>query len=132
MEEPSPELAVRIVKGVRAKYENHHGVEITDEAVEAAVNLSVRYVTDRYLPDKAFDIIDEACSKLKISAYAVPPRLVELGNELKSVKRRLDTTPAVSTSCTTNSSEFSPITKINANSLNVSLRQPTYSLSFPK
>ena len=93
VEEPSPELAVRIVKGVRAKYENHHGVEITDEAVEAAVNLSVRYVTDRYLPDKAFDIIDEACSKLKISAYAVPPRLVELGNELKSVKRRLDTTP---------------------------------------
>ena len=94
VEEPSPELAVRIINGVKAKYEQHHGVEITDEAVEAAVNLSVRYVTDRFLPDKAFDIIDEACSKLKISAYAVPPRLVELGNELKSTKRKIDQTPA--------------------------------------
>lgn len=94
VDEPSPELAIKIVKGVKGKYESHHGVIITDEAVEAAVNLSVRYVTDRYLPDKAFDIIDEACSKLKISAYAVPPRLVELGNQLKSVKRKLDTTPA--------------------------------------
>ena len=94
VEEPSKELAVRIINGVKAKYEQHHGVEITDEAVEAAVNLSVRYVTDRFLPDKAFDIIDEACSKLKISAYAVPPRLVELGNELKTTKRKLDQTPA--------------------------------------
>ena len=94
VEEPSKELAVRIINGVKSKYEQHHGVEITDEAVEAAVNLSVRYVTDRFLPDKAFDIIDEACSKLKISAYAVPPRLVELGNELKTTKRKLDQTPA--------------------------------------
>lgn len=94
VEEPTPELAIQIVKGVRAKYEKHHGIEITDEAVEAAVNLSVRYVTDRFLPDKAFDIIDEACSKLKISAYAVPPRLVELGNELKSLKRKMDNTQA--------------------------------------
>ncbi len=94
VEEPSKELAIQIIKGVKGKYEDHHGVVITDEAVEAAVNMSVRYVTDRYLPDKAFDIIDEACSKLKISAYAVPARLVELGNEVKSVKRKLDQTPA--------------------------------------
>ena len=69
VDEPSPELAVKIVKGVKSKYENHHGVQITDEAIETAVQLSVRYITDRFLPDKAFDIIDEACSKLKISAY---------------------------------------------------------------
>lgn len=92
--EPTPELAVQIVKGVKSKYEKHHGVTITDEAIEAAVQLSVRYVTDRFLPDKAFDIIDEACSKLKISAYAVPPRLVELSNELKTLKRKLDITSA--------------------------------------
>ena len=90
VEDPSPELAVKIVKGVKSKYEKHHGVIITDEAIETAVQLSVRYVTDRYLPDKAFDIIDEACSKLKISAYAVPPRLVELSAELKTLKRKLD------------------------------------------
>ena len=90
VEEPSPELAVKILKGVKSKYEKHHGVIITDEAIETAVQLSVRYVTDRYLPDKAFDIIDEACSKLKISAYAVPPRLVELSAELKTLKRKLD------------------------------------------
>ena len=90
VDEPSPELAVQIVKGVKSKYEKHHGVQITDEAIETAVQLSVRYVTDRFLPDKAFDIIDEACSKLKISAYQVPPRLVELAGELKKVKRKLD------------------------------------------
>ena len=90
VDEPTPELAVKIVKGVKGKYEQHHGVKITDEAIEAAVQLSVRYVTDRYLPDKAFDVIDEACSKLKISAYQVPPRLVELSSELKKVKRSLD------------------------------------------
>ncbi len=90
VEEPTPELAVKIVGGVKSKYEKHHGVTITDEAIATAVQLSVRYVTDRFLPDKAFDIIDEACSKLKISAYAVPPRLIELSNELKVLKRRLD------------------------------------------
>ena len=69
VDEPSVELAVQILQGVKGKYEHHHGVSITDEAIEAAVQLSVRYVTDRFLPDKAFDIIDEACSKLKISGY---------------------------------------------------------------
>ena len=69
VEEPSVELAVRILKGVKSKYEQHHGVTISDEAIVAAVQLSVRYVTDRFLPDKAFDVIDEACSKLRISAY---------------------------------------------------------------
>ncbi|MCH5152072.1 MAG: ATP-dependent Clp protease ATP-binding subunit [Clostridiales bacterium] len=90
VDEPSPELAVRIVKGVKSKYESHHGVTITDEAIETAVQLSVRYVTDRFLPDKAFDIIDEACSKLKIATYQVPRDLVELTNALTTVKRKLD------------------------------------------
>lgn len=91
VDEPSAEVAIDILKGVRYKYEKHHGVEITDEAIEEAVNLSVRYVTDRRLPDKAFDIIDESCSKLKISVYAVPPQLVTLAGELKTLKRKMDT-----------------------------------------
>ncbi len=69
VEEPSPELAIQILKGVKSKYEKHHGITISDEAIEAAVQLSVRYVTDRFLPDKAFDIVDEACSKLKLAGY---------------------------------------------------------------
>lgn len=90
VDEPSPELAIQIVKGVKSKYEKHHGVYITDEAIETAVQLAVRYVTDRFLPDKAFDIIDEACSKLKMSTFQTPRRLVELNSELKSAKRKLD------------------------------------------
>ncbi len=69
VDEPSPQLAIEILKGVRSKYEKHHGVTISDEAIEAAVQLSVRYVTDRFLPDKAFDIVDEACSKLKLAEF---------------------------------------------------------------
>ena len=90
VDEPSPELAIEIVKGVKSKYESHHGVKITDEAIVTAVQLSVRYVTDRFLPDKAFDVIDEACSKLKIATFQVPRDLVELTNNLKAVKRKLD------------------------------------------
>ena len=90
VEEPSPELAIQIVKGVKSKYENHHNVIITDEAIKAAVELSVRYVNDRFLPDKAFDIIDESCSKLKISTFAVPKHLIDLAAELTTLKRKLD------------------------------------------
>lgn len=88
VEEPSPEIAVQIVRGVKSKYEKHHGVQITDEAINAAVQLSVRYINDRFLPDKAFDVIDEACSKLKINAFAAPQKLVELTSELNSLKRK--------------------------------------------
>lgn len=88
VEEPSPEIAVQIVRGVKSKYEKHHGVQITDEAINAAVQLSVRYINDRFLPDKAFDVIDEACSKLKINAFATPQKLVELTSELNSLKRK--------------------------------------------
>lgn len=79
VEEPSPELAMEILKGVKSKYEHHHGITISDEAIETAVQLSVRYVTDRYLPDKAFDVIDEACSRVKLADFY---RNVSAGNVL--------------------------------------------------
>lgn len=90
VEEPDQETAIKIVQGVKSKYEHHHGVEITDEAIRTAVQLSVRYITDRFLPDKAFDVIDEACSRLKINTYAVPPALVKLTSELNALKHKRD------------------------------------------
>ena len=77
IEEPDAETAVEMLKGLRPKYESHHKVEITDDAVEAAVNLSQRYISDRMLPDKAVDLIDEAASRLRIDAQARPSHLVE-------------------------------------------------------
>ena len=79
---------VRILRGLRDRYEAHHKLKISDDAIEAAVSLSARYINDRYLPDKAFDIIDEACSKLKMSTFAVPPALVELTNKLGELQRK--------------------------------------------
>jgi len=83
--EPSPEEAVKILTGLRDKYEAHHKVKITDEAIEAAVRLSKRYINDRYLPDKAIDLIDEAASKLRISKCTAPPELKDLEEKLASV-----------------------------------------------
>ena len=77
VEEPDAEIAVEMLKGLRPKYEAHHKVEITDEAIEAAVNLSQRYISDRLLPDKAVDLIDESASRLRIDAQARPSDLVE-------------------------------------------------------
>ena len=76
VEEPDAEIAVEMLKGLRPKYEAHHKVEITDDAVEAAVNLSQRYISDRLLPDKAVDLIDESASRLRIEAQARPSDLV--------------------------------------------------------
>ena len=73
--EPSEEEAIRILEGLRDRYESHHKVKITDEAIDAAVKLSVRYINDRYLPDKAIDLIDEAASKKRIAAHTSPPDL---------------------------------------------------------
>ncbi len=84
--EPSEEDALTILKGLRNKYEAHHGVKITDEALEAAVKLSVRYIGDRYLPDKAIDLIDEAASRVKINTLTPPLDLKELEDEIKKVK----------------------------------------------
>lgn len=74
IEEPSVEETIEILKGLRPRYEEHHGVNITDAALEAAAKLSDRYITDRHLPDKAIDVIDEAASKLHIEIFDLPPR----------------------------------------------------------
>ncbi len=84
--EPTQEDAIAILRGVKGKYEDHHGVEITDEAIVSAVKLSVRYVNDRFLPDKAFDLIDEACSKVKITSFARPESLTAIINKLNQLK----------------------------------------------
>lgn len=83
--EPTPEEAIEILRGLRDKYEAHHKLKISDEALEAAVNLSVRYIGDRFLPDKAIDLIDEAASRLRISNVTPPPELKELEDKLKLV-----------------------------------------------
>ncbi len=88
--EPTVELAIGILRGVKSKYESYHSVTITDEAIVTAVQLSVRYITDRFLPDKAFDVLDEACSKLKISKHSVPPQIAELTAKLARLKRQID------------------------------------------
>lgn len=80
--EPSPEETVLILKGLRPKYEEHHAVTITDDAVETAVNLSTRYITDRFLPDKAIDLIDEAASKLRLARTGEPADLREIQQQL--------------------------------------------------
>ena len=85
--EPSPEEAVGILMGLRDKYEAHHKVKITDDAIRAAVDLSRRYIADRFLPDKAIDLVDEAASRLRISAHTSPPDLRELEDRMKTVSR---------------------------------------------
>ncbi len=84
---PSIEETISIIQGLRDRYEEHHGVDYTDEAVEEAVKLTDRYITDRFLPDKAIDLIDEAGSRAKLLTYALPPELKSLDQELKRVAR---------------------------------------------
>ncbi|MDD3243359.1 MAG: ATP-dependent Clp protease ATP-binding subunit [Eubacteriales bacterium] len=88
--EPTKEQAVAILKGLRDRYEAHHKVRITDEAIEAAVKLSDRYITDRYLPDKAIDLIDEAGSRLRIMSYTAPPDMKEMEGKLEAVRKDKD------------------------------------------
>ena len=83
--EPTPEEAILILKGLRDKYEAHHKIKISDAAIEAAVNMSRRYITDRYLPDKAIDLIDEAASKKRISNFTSPAEIKELEDEIKKL-----------------------------------------------
>ena len=83
--EPTPEEALQILHGLRDKYEAHHKLKISDEALEAAVKLSVRYIGDRFLPDKAIDLVDEAASKKRIAGYTPSPKVKELEEKLKSV-----------------------------------------------
>jgi len=85
--EPSKEEAVNILKGLRDKYEAHHRVKITDSAIEAAVSLSNRYIADRYLPDKAIDLIDEAGAKVRIQNLTAPPNLKNLEDEIDKISK---------------------------------------------
>lgn len=84
--EPDEEQAIEILKGIRSKYEEHHQVEITDEAVEVAVTMSMRYINDRNLPDKAIDLIDEAASKVRIEGMNTLPQIQQLKSDIKSLK----------------------------------------------
>lgn len=83
--EPSKEETLEILKGLRDKYEAHHRVEITDEALEAAVNLSDRYITDRFMPDKAIDLIDEGAAKVRIQSLTAPPDLKDLEERIEDI-----------------------------------------------
>ncbi|MFC4405039.1 ATP-dependent protease ATP-binding subunit ClpC [Gracilibacillus xinjiangensis] len=90
VDEPTVEESIQILKGLRDRYEAHHRVTITDEAIEAAARLSDRYITDRFLPDKAIDLIDEAGSKVRLRSYTTPPNLKELEQRLEEVKKEKD------------------------------------------
>ena len=86
VDEPDKESAISILRGIKDKYEAHHKVRITDEAIIAAVTLSDRYITDRYLPDKAIDLIDEACAKLRLEINSVPEELDELNRKIQQLE----------------------------------------------
>ena len=94
VDEPSQEDAVAILRGLRPRYEEHHGVRITDEALEAAVHLSARYITERHLPDKAIDLIDEAASRHVIESESMSPELRDLKQRLDDASSRIDAAAA--------------------------------------
>ncbi len=87
VDQPSTEETVQILKGLRDRYESHHKVEITDEALEAAAELADRYISDRQLPDKAIDLIDEAASRMRIKSMTSPPKYRELEDEIEETRR---------------------------------------------
>ena len=87
VEEPDEEAAIKMLYGLRDKYEAHHNVKISDEAIEAAVKMSSRYITDRFLPDKAIDLIDEAASKMRLETFTAPSGIKELEDELSSLEK---------------------------------------------
>ncbi|MED3715995.1 ATP-dependent protease ATP-binding subunit ClpC [Geobacillus thermodenitrificans] len=90
VDEPTVEESIQILKGLRDRYEAHHRVSISDEAIVQAVKLSDRYITDRFLPDKAIDLIDEACSKVRLRSFTAPPKLKELEQKLEEVRKEKD------------------------------------------
>ncbi|HEY5428331.1 MAG TPA: Clp protease N-terminal domain-containing protein, partial [Solirubrobacteraceae bacterium] len=87
VDQPSTEETVQILKGLRDRYEQHHKVNITDEALEAAADLADRYISDRFLPDKAIDLIDEAASRMRIKSMTSPPVYRELEDEIEETRR---------------------------------------------
>jgi ATP-dependent Clp protease ATP-binding subunit ClpC len=90
VDQPTPEEAIQILYGLRDRYEAHHRVKITDEAIVEAVKLSDRYITDRFLPDKAIDLIDEAGSRVRLKTFTVPPNLKELETKLEDIRKEKD------------------------------------------
>ncbi|MEE1012228.1 MAG: ATP-dependent Clp protease ATP-binding subunit, partial [Acutalibacteraceae bacterium] len=88
--EPSESEAIEILTGLRDKYEAHHKVKITDDAIVAAVKMSSRYIGDRYLPDKAIDLVDEAASHIRLKAFTVPPDIKALESRIKSLGEEMD------------------------------------------
>ncbi len=95
VEEPSVEETIEMLRGLRDRYEAHHKVRISDEAIVAAVRLSHRYVTDRRLPDKAIDLMDEAAAKLRVALYTLPPELKAMQSELQRLQTEIDAASAV-------------------------------------
>lgn len=87
VDEPTIEDTVKILDGLKDKYEAHHKVKITDEAIKAAVNLSERYINDRFLPDKAIDLIDEACSKIKLKTVTMPKNIMDMEKKLEKISK---------------------------------------------
>ncbi len=87
IEEPTEEESVAILKGLRKAYEEHHHVQITDSALQAAVKLSTRYINDRFLPDKAIDLIDEAASKVRLASYVQPKEIKVLENDIEALNK---------------------------------------------
>ncbi|MFW0108097.1 ATP-dependent Clp protease ATP-binding subunit [Rothia sp. P7181] len=96
VDEPSQALAIEILKGVRDKYEAYHRVTISDEAIESAVNLSARYISDRFLPDKAVDLIDEAGARLRIKRMTAPPEIKDLEERIAQLKTEKEAAIAAS------------------------------------
>ena len=86
VDEPTEAESIEILKGLRSRYEEHHKVTIQDEALVAAVRLSARYINDRFLPDKAIDLIDEASSKLRLTVYTEPEEIKKLEAEIKKLE----------------------------------------------
>lgn len=91
VEEPNEELSISILKGLRGRYEDHHKVTITDDALVAAVRLSSRYINDRFLPDKAIDLIDEAASKVRLTTYVEPGEIKALEEEVDRLEQQKET-----------------------------------------
>ena len=91
VEEPTEEQAIEILKGLRERYEKHHHVQITDAGIEAAVKLSIRYIADRYLPDKAIDLMDEASSKVRLGGFKMPEKISELERKAAQLEGDMET-----------------------------------------
>lgn len=91
VEEPTEEQAIEILKGLRERYEKHHHVQITDAGIEAAVKLSIRYIADRYLPDKAIDLMDEASSKVRLGGFKMPEKIGELERKVAQLEDNMET-----------------------------------------